>query len=121
VKNIVVLLEDGEIIRYYDGLDLISFYQISGFHVTHFPIPDFSFPSNLQVFIHLLETIDDYLDTGSVFIHCSAGKGRSGTVAASFFVYKGMSLLKAVSFVREVNPHSIETSIQEEFVKVLHK
>jgi atypical dual specificity phosphatase len=120
IKTIIVLLEDNEIKWYYNELDIIKFYRSKGFHVIHYPIADFSIPTNSETFLHLLESIEHYLNVGNVLMHCSAGKGRSGTVAASYLVYKGLKWSEAISLVRKVNPHSIESSQQEDFIRKLY-
>jgi atypical dual specificity phosphatase len=48
-----------------------------------------------------------------VNVHCRAGKGRTGTVLAAYFVSKGMSAAEALQRVRELRPGSIETPEQE--------
>ena len=120
VRTIIVLLEENEMKRYYDEIDLISFYKMNGFQSIHYPIEDFAVPSNIKTFINLLESIDNYLDNGIVLIHCSAGMGRSGLVAASYLVYKGYQCPNAINMIRNANPYSIESTLQENFIRELY-
>ena len=51
-----------------------------------------------------------------VLVHCGAGLGRSGTVAAAYLVKCGYEPKAAIARVREVRPFSIETREQEQSV-----
>ena len=52
----------------------------------------------------------------SVGLHCAAGLGRTGMVAAQFLVAQGLSPSTAIATVRQVRPGSIETAEQEQAV-----
>jgi atypical dual specificity phosphatase len=49
-------------------------------------------------------------------VHCLAGRGRSGTLAAVWFVHEGMTADEAIAHIRTLRPGSIETEVQEEAV-----
>ena len=49
-----------------------------------------------------------------VGVHCTAGLGRSGTMAAAWFVYQGETADEALYHIRQVRPGSVETLSQEE-------
>ena len=54
---------------------------------------------------------------GRAVLHCVAGLGRSGMVAASYLARRGMSADAAIALVRERrSPRAVETAAQEEFV-----
>jgi protein-tyrosine phosphatase len=54
---------------------------------------------------------------GRVVLHCVAGLGRSGMVAACYLARGGMSAEGAIALVRERrSPRAVETAAQEEFV-----
>jgi ADP-ribosyl-[dinitrogen reductase] hydrolase len=58
----------------------------------------------------------------SIAVHCRAGKGRTGTVAARLLVERGTEPAQAIAQVRNARPGSIETREQEQFVhRCTHK
>jgi protein-tyrosine phosphatase len=69
-----------------------------------------------------MERVARWLDgalaaNGHVVVHCVAGLGRSGMVAASYLARSGMSAGAAIALVRERrSPRAVETPAQEEFV-----
>lgn len=69
-----------------------------------------------------MERIAAWLDIactqgGKAVVHCVAGLGRSGMVAASYLTRTGMSAHEAIALVRERrSPRAVETAVQEEFV-----
>ena len=52
-----------------------------------------------------------------VAVHCAAGLGRSGTMAAVYLVADGASADEAITRVRDLRPGSIETEEQENAVR----
>jgi atypical dual specificity phosphatase len=52
-----------------------------------------------------------------VAVHCTAGKGRTGTVLAAYLVTTGLSAHAAIDRVRHLRPGSVETPDQEEAVE----
>jgi ADP-ribosyl-[dinitrogen reductase] hydrolase len=54
---------------------------------------------------------------GRVAMHCYAGLGRTGTVAARLLVETGMEPDEAIALVRRIRPGSIETPQQESYVR----
>ena len=85
-----------------------------------FPITDRSAPTaGRQVeFDRLLDQLLTGLGTGRrVAIHCQAGLGRTGLLAASLLVRSGIGSNDAIAIVRSARPGSIETSGQEYFIR----
>jgi ADP-ribosyl-[dinitrogen reductase] hydrolase len=54
---------------------------------------------------------------GKVAIHCAAGLGRTGTIAAKLLVNLRQSPGEAIAAVRHARPGTIETAAQEAFVR----
>ncbi|MDA0960551.1 MAG: dual specificity protein phosphatase family protein [Proteobacteria bacterium] len=53
----------------------------------------------------------------AVFIHCHAGLGRTGLIAATALKSFGMTTDEAIQTIRTKRPGSIENAIQESFVE----
>ncbi|MFX7763978.1 protein-tyrosine phosphatase family protein, partial [Acinetobacter baumannii] len=57
------------------------------------------------------------LDRGErLVIHCRAGLGRSGMIAARLLVARGLPVETAIAAVRRARPGAIETSGQEAWI-----
>lgn len=54
---------------------------------------------------------------GKIIVHCRAGLGRTGMIAARLLVEMGISPDKAIAAVRAARPGAIETAEQEEHVR----
>ena len=116
VKVIVSLLTDQEIknlgIKNFDSI----WTQLDIEHIK-FPIRDLSSPNKSQLsdFDGLIKTIVSYVHQYKpVLIHCNAGLGRSGLVAA--VVCKELKIPNVIDFVRSYRKGTIETEEQEIFI-----
>jgi len=71
-------------------------------------------------FTGLMRYISAALSDGNIIaVHCQAGIGRTGLVAASTLVWRGMAQDDAIMAVRAARPGAIETTGQEAFVRSL--
>ena len=105
---IVCLLDPQEQVPAYD----LGGGALAGWEWHNMPIRDFQAPTvaQLREFVALMRTS---LPTKKVFVHCQGGSGRTGTVAAAYWIAEGLSVPQAIAKVRERRPHAIETPEQE--------
>ena len=117
VKLVVTLLDSDEI----EDLGIISFSTFlmdNGFHWIHCPIRDRSTCSDQKRIRTLLEDIKEVLKPNdSVVIHCHAGLGRTGLLAATFLVSMGLAAESAIKAIRKTRPGSIDTIQQVRYIK----
>jgi protein-tyrosine phosphatase len=119
VAQLVCLQQDHELARFEPPETLSDRrreVERRGIAFLHEPIEDFGTPSVAQA-QRLVRQIITALDQGkSVVVHCWAGLGRSGTIAACVLVARGLSAAGAVQMVRWARPGAIQTHLQEAFV-----
>jgi protein-tyrosine phosphatase len=68
----------------------------------------------LADFKKFLDIVGDSLKRGKVLVRCQGGTGRTGTMAAAYWIKKGLSASKAIEKVRKSRPGAIEMPEQEE-------
>jgi ADP-ribosyl-[dinitrogen reductase] hydrolase len=85
----------------------------------HFEIINFGIP-NLNQYDELnshIQTISQRILNGeNIYIHCMAGLGRTGMIAALILTKLGLSAQQSIKVIRDNRPGSIETEAQENFV-----
>jgi protein tyrosine/serine phosphatase len=116
IETIVVLLSQRSMEKKYDR-GIIDDYKKEGYKVIHYPISDFETPEDMESFHNLIKRISSALSSGNVLIHCGAGIGRTGMVAAGLAIFKGFKPNASMSMIRRVRPGSIETPEQENFLR----
>ena len=92
----------------------------NGLSWREFPITDRTAPASGRQaeFDQLLDELLTDLAAGRrVAIHCQAGLGRTGLLAAGLLVQSGIGPDDAIARVRSARPGSIETSGQEDFIR----
>ncbi len=117
------LTEDVEFLNHEGVRTVISLTEIpppletTSIRQTHIPIADFTAPT-LEQMIEFVDVATESTGRGEpVAVHCAAGLGRSGTMAAVYLVANGASADEAIARVRELRPGSIETEAQVEAVQ----
>ncbi len=119
VSLAVVLLTFSEMTAWY-GLNLCEYYEGNSIQAVHYPVEDGSIPESIPSFHRLMTTIRHRLSTDRVLVHCNAGIGRTGTVAAGLLVCGGESPAAAIARIRGVRPGAVENRWQEEFLDRYH-
>lgn len=110
VKSIVCLLEDNS---------NIEAYNTNGFESLWLPVPDNEAPTFEQV-EKLVEFIDAQNEKNNpVAIHCQGGKGRTGTLIASYLISKGDTFEEAMNKIDKKQPNAIKKDFQINFLKEL--
>jgi len=88
-----------------------------GFEYHHLPVRDFTAPSQAQI-RRFIALVGAARQAGKkLVVHCMAGRGRTGTMAACYLVSKGMDAAEALREIRALRPGSVETREQEEAVR----
>jgi atypical dual specificity phosphatase len=112
VDILITLTEEPLPRTWVDGAGLLS---------VHVPVPDMDVPAVDQL-EQVMSVIDKAKGTGmGVAVHCLAGRGRTGTVLAAYFVHLGMSAREAIQKVRDLRPGSIEVPEQEDAIRAFER
>jgi ADP-ribosyl-[dinitrogen reductase] hydrolase len=88
----------------------------------HFPIIDQGVPDaegEVRWKNEISPLLKQYLERGEkLFIHCRGGLGRTGIMAAKLLIDLGEATPdEAILLVRQARPHTIETQVQEDWVR----
>jgi protein-tyrosine phosphatase len=108
-RTVISLLNEDEQRPYYD----IEKAEAMGFKTYSIPVRDFSAPKPAD-FREFLDALDESMKQGKVLVHCQGGTGRTGTMAAAYWMKKGLPASKAIEKVRKSRPGAIEIPEQEE-------
>ena len=88
----------------------------AGMMAIHIPVADLEAPTGEQLQL-AVDTIARAGQSGmAVAVHCTAGKGRTGTILAAYFVDQGLSADAAIKRVRNLRRGSVETLEQEQAI-----
>lgn len=90
---------------------------------TQIKIKDFHPPTPSQI-DQMMKIFLSAKENGNerVCVHCTMGRGRTGTMLACWLVMsQGLNGEEAIKKIREIRPHSIETSKQEDAVKKFYE
>ncbi len=117
VGTIVVLLPSHELHDLYGDVDLLEEYRQHQLQVIHFPLENFSVPDKIELFDSLMDQLLDILQEQNVLVHCMAGCGRTGMIAAGVLVRGGSSATEAIEQVRYIRPGSMDVLKQILFLR----
>lgn len=92
--------------------------RAAGLEWTHLPIPDYGVPdAGFMADWHKLDLARRLREGESWAIHCRAGLGRTGTVAALLLVENGASATEAIAQIRRKHDTAaVETEAQADFL-----
>jgi len=108
-RTIISLLDENEQTPYYEIVGI----EAKGFKRYSIPLQDFTAPV-LADFKKFVDIVIDSLKKGKVLVHCQGGIGRTGTMAAAYWIKKGLSANEAIKKIRKSMPGAIEMLEQEE-------
>lgn len=83
-----------------------------------FPIPDMGLPASVEDFTQLTQMLFTQVNAGiNTLVHCRAGIGRSGLMAAGVLLHTGMDAEKAFDYVSKMRGIRVpETPEQHEWL-----
>ena len=91
--------------------------QRHGLTNLHLPIRDHEAPSLGQIQM-LLKRMETLIAQGEVLaVHCLAGRGRTGTVLAAWWIREGLTAQESLRRVRLLDPHYVQSTEQEVFLQ----
>lgn len=113
---IICLLDQNQQSPRYDPTRAVSL----GYVRHSIPVRDFQPPSlaQLQEFVTLVRSAGP---ADKVIVHCEGGTGRTGTMAAAYWIAKGLSPSQAIAKVRKARPGAVETDEQRAVLKEFGK
>ena len=118
IDVVVSLLERKELaaLQVANLFEIIKKHKLSHYY---FPIQDKSVPKNKVQLRRFLNNLSAEIHKDKkILLHCNAGLGRSGLIAA--LICKKLGIVEEpISFIRQYRPGAIETREQEELISSL--
>jgi len=104
---IVCLLDESEQSPRYDVASAANL----GYTRRCIPVRDFQAPSpdQLDEFVTFVQSLNSETH---VLVHCQAGIGRTATMAAAYWIARGLSVADAIARIRRVRPGAVESDAQ---------
>ena len=88
-----------------------------GMRFVHEPVTDMDVPSLPRMQRMAASLLADLDASRNVVVHCWAGLGRAGTLAACALVARGLTPLVAVSRLRRERPGAVQSVLQERLIR----
>jgi protein tyrosine/serine phosphatase len=113
----VIMLNMAEEVLRLTGQDLAARYREQGYSVIHAPVPDFQTPQPEVLQTALARTLAAADEGHTIVMHCHAGVGRTGILAACLArTVFGLPGEEAIAWVRQFIPEAVENEAQYQFV-----
>jgi len=117
IRSIVTIKDKPLPSEWFSGEDgSIGDRKIDYFHVS---VKDYDAPSSLEELDYVVNYIIRQIDKGKrVMVHCSGGRGRTGTILAAYLIKKGdvLGAEQAIDNLRKIRAKSIQSKDQEDIV-----
>jgi atypical dual specificity phosphatase len=85
----------------------------------HLKVEDYGAPSlvNMDATVNFVK---EQIDDGKpVMVHCAAGRGRTGTILAAYFLKNfNLTAVRAIKKIRDLRPGSIQSLPQEKAIEM---
>jgi atypical dual specificity phosphatase len=101
----------------------LEYLKTNSVNYLHLKVKDYGAPT-----LDELDSTEDYIhgrikSGKSVMVHCAAGRGRTGTILASYLLRENPSLTsyQAIKKIRQLRPGSIQSETQEQVVAMYEK
>jgi len=116
----IVCLQEADELTFFDPLDNIdrrrADVEALGMRFTHSPIEDYHAPTLAQAQQLVSAIRMDLVAERRVLVHCLAGLGRAGTIAACVLRAQGMSAHDAIVSVRYRRHGAIQSAEQDALI-----
>jgi atypical dual specificity phosphatase len=85
----------------------------------HLKVEDYGAPSLIDIDATVNYVKEHISDGTPVMVHCAAGKGRTGTILAAYFLKNfNLTAEQAIKKVRELRPGSVQSLPQEKAIEM---
>ncbi len=91
--------------------------ELRGMRFVHEPVTDMDVPTLPRMQGMAASLLADLDASRNVVVHCWAGLGRAGTLAACALVARGLTPLVAVSRLRRERPGAVQSVLQERLIR----
>ena len=113
VRQIVSLLQPGES-RELGLVNEAALVNAQSMEFVSFPIPDMGLPGSINDFARLSQKLFHQVEAGiNTLIHCRAGIGRSGLLAAAVLLHGGRSVQQAFTQVTHMRGCRVPETAQQ--------